>query len=68
MLPSIAIKISHQYQSFVDHRDEAIRASSPGVAVGDLLQQVRLLVKGLAADLDVHAEIRANVEGRDQCR
>jgi hypothetical protein len=29
-----------------------------------LFQQVRFLVEGLAADLDVHAEIRADVEGR----
>jgi hypothetical protein len=37
---------------------------APGVAVGDLLQDVRLLVEGLAADLDVHAEVGAHVEGR----
>jgi len=36
----------------------------PGVAVGDLFEEVRLLVEGLAADLDVHAEVRAHVEGR----
>ena len=36
----------------------------PGVAVGDLFEEVRLLVEGLAADLDVHAEVRADVEGR----
>ena len=41
-----------------------IRAAPPGVAVGDLFEEVRLLVEGLAADLDVHAEIRAHVEGR----
>ena len=64
MEPSSASKISHEYQAFVDHRDEAVRPAPPGVAVGDLLQKVRFLVEGLAADLDVHAEIRADVEGR----
>src|SRR5438445_3810242 len=36
----------------------------PGVAVGDLFEEVGLFVEGLAANLDVHAEVRADVEGR----
>jgi hypothetical protein len=41
-----------------------LTAAPPGVSVGDLLQKVRLLVEGLASDLDVHREVGANVEGR----
>ena len=39
-------------------------SAPPGVAVGDLFEEVRLFVEGLAADLDVHTEIRAHVKGR----
>ena len=64
MLPSSASKIAHQDQSFVDHCDEAIRAAPPGVAIGDLFQEVRLFMEGLAADLDIHAEVGADIERR----
>jgi hypothetical protein len=57
-------QIPHQNQPFINHRDERIRASSPSVAVGDLFEQIGLLVEGLAADLNVHGEVRADVEGR----
>src|ERR1017187_4063263 len=57
-------QVAHEDEAFVNHRDEGIRAASPGVAVGDLFEEVRLFVEGLAANLDVHAEIRTHVEGR----
>ena len=38
--------------------------SVASVAVGDLFQQVRLIVERLAANLNVHAEIRAHVKRR----
>jgi len=60
----ISQQIPHQYQPLVDHADKRIRAAPPGVAVGNLLQQVRFLVKGLAADLDVHGKIRTDIERR----
>src|SRR6266850_5172273 len=63
MLPSLCIK-SRMRMSFVNHGDEGIRAAPPGVAVGDFFEEVRLFVEGLAANLDVHAEVRAHVEGR----
>ena len=57
-------QVAHQDEALVDHRDERIRAAPPSVAVGDLFEEVRLLVKRLAADLDVHAEVGAHVERR----
>ena len=57
-------QIAHEDEAFVNHGDEGIRAAPPGVAVGDLFEEVRLFVEGLAANLDVHAEVRAHVEGR----
>ena len=57
-------QVAHEDEAFVNHGNERIRAASPGVSVGDLFEEVRLLVERLAADLDVHAEVRAHVEGR----
>lgn len=57
-------QIPHQDQTFVNHRDKRVGSTSPRVAIGDLLQKVRLLVERLAADLDVHREVGADVEGR----
>ena len=57
-------QIPHQNQPLVNHRNERIRPAAPGVAVGDLLQQVWFLVESLAADLDVHGEVGADVERR----
>jgi hypothetical protein len=57
-------QIAHQDEAFVDHGDEGIRAAPPGVAVGNLFEEVRLFVEGLAANLDVRAEVGAHVEGR----
>jgi hypothetical protein len=62
--PLFRQQVPHQHQPFVNHADEGIRPPPPGVPVGDLLQQVGFLVEGLAADLDVHAEVGADVEGR----
>jgi hypothetical protein len=62
--PILRQQIPHQDQPLVDHGDKGIRALAPGVAVGDLFQDVGLLGEGVAADLDIHAEIRAHVEGR----
>ena len=55
--------IPHKDEPLVNHADEGIRAAPPGVAVGDLFEEVRLFVEGLAADLDVHAEVRADRGG-----
>ena len=57
-------QVTHEDEALVNHGDEGICAAPPGVAVGDLFEEVRLLVEGLAANLDVHAEVRAHVEGR----
>ncbi len=62
--PILRQQIPHQDQPLVDHGNKRIRPAPPGVAVGDLLQEVRLLVEGLAANLDVHGEVGADVEGR----
>ena len=64
MLPSSVHQVAHEDEAFVDHRDEGIRAAAPSVAVGDLFEEVRFLVEGLAANLDVHTEVRAHVEWR----
>ncbi len=61
--PILREQIAHQDEALVDHRDEAVRALTPGVAVGQLLEHVGFLREGLVADLDVHGEIRAHVEG-----
>ena len=60
----IVHQIAHEDEALVNHTDERIRAAPPGVAVGDLFKQVWLFVEGLAADFNVHAEVRANVERR----
>lgn len=57
-------QIAHQNQPFIDHSDEGVGAAAPGVAIGDLFEEVGLFVKGLAADFDVHGEVRADIEGR----
>src|SRR5947208_8041091 len=62
--PLAVHQIAHEDEAFVNHGDEGIRAAPPGVAVGDFFEEVRLFVEGLAANLDVHAEVRAHVEGR----
>ena len=46
----------------VNHRNERIGPASPRVAIRDLLKKVWFLMKRLAADLDVRAEISADVE------
>ena len=45
------------------HADEGIGTAAPGIAVGDLFEEVGLFVEGFAADLDVHGEVCADVEG-----
>ena len=62
--PILRQQIPHQDQPLVDHRDERIRTAPPGVAVGDLLEDVGFHVEGIAADLDVHREVGADVERR----
>ena len=37
---------------------------APGIAVGDLFQDVGLLGEGVVADLDVHRKVRAHVKRR----
>ena len=61
--PILGQQIPHQNQPLVDHADEAVGAAAPGVAVSDLFQQIGLLVESLAADLDIHREVRADIEG-----
>lgn len=41
----------------MNHGDERISAASTRV-LGDLFKKVRLFMKGLAANLDVHTEVR----------
>jgi len=62
--PILNQQIPHQYQPLVYHGDEGIRAFAPGVAVGNLFEDVGFLGEGVVANLDVHREIRADVEGR----
>ena len=62
--PILREQVAHEDEAFVDHGDEGVRALAPGVAVGDLFQDVGLLGEGVAADLDVHGEIGAHVKGR----
>lgn len=57
-------QIAHQNQPFVDHGDERIRAPAPGVAVGDLFEEVGLFMKSFAADLNVHGKVGTDIEGR----
>src|SRR6266576_3820693 len=62
---SLAVhQIAHENEAFVNHGDEGIRAAPPSVAIGDFFEEVRFFVEGLVANLDVHAEVRAHVEGR----
>ena len=62
--PIFRQQIAHEDQPLVDHGDERIGALAPGVAVGDFFENVGLLGEGVVADLDVHAEVGAHVEGR----
>ena len=57
-------QIFHYGQTLVNHGEERVSALSPRVAVGDFFEDVGLLGEGVAADLDVHTEIRADIEGR----
>ena len=54
--PILRQQIPHQHQPFVDHGDEGVRALAPGVAVGDLFQDVGLLGEGVATNLNIHAK------------
>src|SRR5437762_179501 len=60
--PIWAHQISHQNQALKQHRNKRVGSPTPGIAIGDLFQQIRLLMKGLIAHLNIHAEIRADVE------
>ena len=57
-------QIPHEDQPFINHGDEGIGAAAPGIAVGDLFEQVGFFVEGFAADFDIHGEVGADVEGR----
>ena len=59
-----AEQVVHQCQPLVNHGDEAVRTTPPCVAIRDLLEQVWLLVEGLASYLDVHREISPYVKRR----
>jgi hypothetical protein len=59
----IVHQVAHENEPFVNHGDEGIRATSPSVTIRNLLQQVRLFVERLPADFNVHAEVRADIEG-----
>jgi len=54
----------HQHKAFIDHGYEGVGTFAPGVPVGNFLQNVGLLRERVAANLDVHGEIRAHVKGR----
>jgi hypothetical protein len=62
--PILRQQIPHQHQPLVDHGNKGVRPFAPGVAVGDLFEDVGLLGEGVAADLDVHGEVCAHIEGR----
>src|SRR4030042_808331 len=48
----------------MNHGDEGIRPFPPGIAVGDLFQDVGLLGKGIVTNFDVHRKISAHVKRR----
>jgi len=62
--PILGEQIAHQNQPLVNHRNEGIRPLPPGVPIGDLFQYVGLFGEAVAANFNVHGEIRAHIEGR----
>ena len=55
-------EISHQRESLIDHRDEAIGSFSPGITIGELLENGRRLGELLVSDLHLHREVSTHIE------
>ena len=62
----LAQQIPHQRQPLEHHMQIGIRAFSPGIPVGDGFEDGLLLLESVAlfAELDLHREVRADVERR----
>ena len=60
--PIIGEEVSHETESLIDHRDEAISSLPPGITIGELLQYSRRLRELFISDLDLHREIRSHIE------
>ncbi len=55
-------EISHQRESLIDHRDEAISSLAPGIAIGEFLEYGRRLGELLISDLHLHREVSTHIE------
>ena len=55
-------EISHQRESLIDHRDEAIGSLAPGITIGELLEYRRRLGELLISYLHLHREISTHIE------
>jgi hypothetical protein len=60
--PILMHQIAHEDEPLINHRNERVRPPPPRIPIRDLLEQIRLLVERLPADLDVHAEVGAHVK------
>ena len=60
--PIIGEEVSHETESLVDHRDEAIGSLPPGITIGELLQYSRRLRELFISDLDLHREVCSHIE------
>ena len=60
--PIIREEVSHETESLVDHRDEAIGSLPPGITIGQLLQYSRRLRELFISDLDFHREVCSYIE------
>ena len=55
-------EISHQRESLIDHRDEAIGSLPPGVTVGELLEYGWWLGELFISYLHLHREVSTHIE------
>ena len=60
--PIVGEEVSHETESLVDHRDEAIGSLPPGITIGELLQYSRRLRELFISYLDFHREVCSYIE------
>ncbi len=60
--PVISEEVSHEPESLIDHRDEAICSPTPGIAIGEFLKYCGRLGIFLISYLYLHREVSSDIE------
>lgn len=60
----IGEEISHETESLIDHRDEAIGSLPPRITIGEFLKYCGRFCILFITYLDLHREVSSNIERR----